>query len=389
MIVYYAADYVMPITGLPIKNGVIGMDQDGRVVGVYERFNAPPNIKITELSGVLIPGFVNTHCHLELSHLKGQIAQNTGLVTFIGEVIGKRKADDKLVQEAMEKADEAMYAAGIQAVGDHVNGSISAQVKEKSKMHYHTFVEIIGVKKDEAREKIDAAREIEFNFDAGHASITPHAPYSCSKEMLKVFKKSIASNNIISIHNQETEEENKFFRYKKGDFLGFYERMGLPLEDFKPQARNSIQSYLPLLPMENKTILVHNTFTSSKDVDFIERMERDVIFCLCPKANLYIEGSLPNINILKNNKFLMTLGTDSYASNDSLSIVEELKTLHANFKDLDLQDTLKWATLNGAKALGLEQELGSLDVGKRPGLILLKNIEHLALTEKVEVERIV
>lgn len=390
MMRYYSAEYVVPVTSYPLKNGVVAVDDDGMICGLYDVFSAPKDVDIQILSGVLIPGFVNAHCHLELSHMKDAIPQKTGLAKFIEDVIGKRQEfTQNQIDSAMTDADALMYANGIQAVGDHVNSAISASIKSESKIKYHTFVEIIGVNDADALTKIDNAKEIEFYFDKDRVSITPHAPYSCSKTIFRLLKKSVTETNIISIHNQESEEENKFFRYKTGDFISLYERMGVDLSLFKAQARNSIQSYFSYLPLNNKVVLVHNTFTSLKDLDFIRRMGRNVYFCMCPKANLYIENVLPKINILAEHLDTITIGTDSLASNNTLSVLEELKVIHQYFEDLDFLTTVKWATINGAKALGLDGELGSLEVGKRPGLVLLKGMNMLKVTDDVEVERIV
>lgn len=387
---YYSAEYVVPVTSYPLKNGIVAVDDDGMICGLYDVSSAPKDVDIQILSGVLMPGFVNAHCHLELSHMKDAIPKNTGLAKFIENVIGKRQEfTQNQVDKAMGDADALMYANGIQAVGDHVNSAISASIKSESKIKYHTFVEIIGVNDVDALTKIDNAKEIEFYFDKDHVSITPHAPYSCSKNIFRSLKKSVTETNIISIHNQESEEENKFFRYKTGDFVSLYERMGIDLTLFKAQARNSIQSYFSYLPLNNKVILVHNTFTSLKDLDFIRRMGRNVYFCMCPKANLYIENVLPKINILAEHLDTITIGTDSLASNDTLSILDELKVIHEHFEELDFLTTVKWATINGAKALGMDDELGSLEVGKRPGLVLLKGMSMLKVTNDVEVERIV
>jgi cytosine/adenosine deaminase-related metal-dependent hydrolase len=391
MLKYYSADYVFPVNELPIRRGVVAVDSDGVIDAVYsgdEAFSLG-DVEIERYPGMLIPGFINTHCHLELSHLKDRIKPKGGLVDFIKNVIKSRTAEPKEITKAMLQADKLMYKNGIQAVGDHVNTAVSAKVKEDSNILYHTFVEIIGLKDDEACKKIDEARDIEFFFDPDHASITPHAPYSVSKTAFKIFKKSVSEDNIISIHNQESDEENKLFRYKRGEFLDFYDFMGLDYSEFKAQARNSLQSYLSYLPISNKVILVHNTFTSIKDIDFINRLGRNVVFCLCPKANLYIEDRLPRINLFDWNSDNLVLGTDSLASNDTLDMLEEMKTLHAHFPDLDLLKTIKWATLNGAKALGVDDQLGSLEVGKAPGLILLKNMKNFRLHDDVRVQRIV
>jgi len=390
MMRYFSAEYIIPVTSYPLKNGVVAVDDDGTICGIYDVLSTPTDVHVEVLPGILIPGFINAHCHLELSYLEGLIPRETGLIKFIGEVMDSRKTGDNAnIEKAMIDADSRMFNAGIQAVGDHVNTAASANVKANSKMQYHTFVEIIGINDDEAIEKIDNAKEIEFYFDHTHSSVTPHAPYSCSKAIFKQLKKSIPDSNIISIHNQESEEENKFYRYKTGDFIDFYNKLGVNLDSFKAQARNSIQSYLSYLPLNNKVMLVHNTFTSLKDLDFINRMGRDVVLCLCPKANVYIESTLPKVNILAEHLDNIALGTDSLASNDTLSILDELKIIHEYFKELDFLTTIKWATFNGAKALGLEQELGSLEVGKKPGLVLLKGMNMLKINKDVQVERIV
>lgn len=391
MLRYFSADYIFPINSLPLRRGVISIDADGVIAGLYsgdEAFGLG-DVEIKRLSGILIPGFINAHCHLELSHLKGRIPSNTGLVDFIKNVLKTREGDSEKITKSMQEADKMMYDNGIQAVGDHVNTSASAKVKETSKLLYHTFVEIIGLKEEEAAQKIDEAKDIEFFFDPNHASITPHASYSLSKAAFKLFKRSIAEDNIISIHNQESDEENKLFRYRAGDFLDFYDFLGVDYSDFKAQARNSLQSYLSYMPVSNKLILVHNTFTSIKDIDFINRLGRNVIFCMCPKANLYIEDSLPKLNLFDLDSDNIVLGTDSLASNDTLDILEELKTLHSHFPELDLLKTIRWATLNGAKALGIDDQMGSLEVGKAPGLVLLKDLKNFRLNESVKVERIV
>lgn len=389
MIQYFSADYVIPVTSDPIKNGIVAIE-DGKIMGVYKELEASIKSDVKKFSGVLIPGFVNTHCHLELSHLLNAVPEKIGLVEFIGKIIELRGSkNEEEIAKAMQDADQYMFENGIQAVGDHVNTSISAEVKSKSKIIYHTFVEIIGIQQQDAVQKIDDAKDIEFYFNPNHSSITPHAPYSCSKALFKAFKKSVSEDNIISIHNQESEEENKLFRYRTGDFIDFYSRIGIEIEEFKAQARNSIQSYLNYLPASNPTILVHNTFTSIKDLDFIARMGRNVTLCLCPKANVFIEDTLPKVQLFNNHKFDIAIGTDSLASNNTLSILDELKTLHHANRDLNFTDTIKWATINGAKALGLDKEIGSLEVGKTPGLVLLGNMTNLKITDEVTVQRII
>mgnify|MGYP003561909293 FL=1 len=390
MIRYISASIVVPVSGPFLRNGVVAVDEVGTITGVYEQgSHALNNTDIEFYEGVLIPGFVNAHCHIELSHMLNQTKKGLGLPKFLMEVMTQRDIDKDLILAKIEEQDKMMFSNGIQAVGDHVNTEYSASVKENSKIIYHTFVEIMGVNKDDAQKRIDRGRDVEYYFQPENTSITLHAPYSCSKSLFKAFKKVVSETNTLSIHNQESDEENKLFRYKQGGFLDFYKHMGMDFADFKAQARNSLQSYLPYLPVNNKLILVHNTFTSLKDLDFVDRMGREVYFCICPKANLYIENQLPKILNFIPDQNKMLVGTDSLASNDKLDILDELKVISKACPQLDFLQLLKWATINGAEALGLDSKIGTLEVDKRPGLILLKNMDSLRLTDEVTLERIV
>lgn len=387
---FISASIVVPVRGGFVKNGVVAVDKDGTINGVYEQDDPiVKDVNKEHYEGVLVPGFVNAHCHLELSHMLGKTPKGQGLPKFLASVMKTRAVDKKEVISRMEEADALMFKNGIQAVGDHVNTEVSSAVKEKSSIFYHTFVEIMAVNKEDIQDRIDAARDVEFYFNANHTSITPHAPYSCSKELFKVLRKVVSEENILSVHNQESEEENKLFRYKEGEFLEFYAEMGINVDAMKAQARNSIQSFLPYTPKTNKLILVHNTYTSAKDLDFISRQGRDVYLCICPKANLYIEGKLPKVLNFIPNPNRVIVGTDSLASNDTLSILEELKVLVEVNPNLEFLQVLQWATINGAEALGLEDTLGSIEIGKKPGLVLLEGMNNLRLTDKVTLKRIV
>ncbi|GHE37387.1 amidohydrolase [Sphingobacterium griseoflavum] len=372
-----------------LKNGVVAIDDSGVIKGVYEQGDVRILQEEKEIyDGVLVPGFVNAHCHIELSHMLGKTKRGTGLPKFLAEVMKMRGSKEKDILRAMAEADAQMWENGIQAVGDHVNTELSAEVKASSRILYHTFVEIMALSKEDIQPRIDRARDIEFYFNAAHSSITAHAPYSCTKDLFKAFRRTVHEDNIFSIHNQESDEENKLFRYREGGFLDFYKEMGLNAEGFRAQARNSVQSYLSHLPKNNRLILVHNTFTSLKDIDFVNRQDRDVYYCICPNANLYIEDKLPKILNFVPDRQAMVIGTDSLASNDRLDILEEMKILVRYFEHLDFMQILPWATLNGARALGMDDVLGSIQVGKRPGLVLLEGMNNLRLHDRVTLRRI-
>ncbi len=364
------------------------VDEQGKIIEVVPDATVDA-LKIERHEGFICPGFVNTHCHLELSFMKGKIDAGQGLHTFIKEVESLKKPNDAEVFEAIKQADEEMYANGIVAVGDISNTANSFAYKTTSKIYYHTFIEIYAF--DETR--ADAAFERGFALQEElkkylgsktqqQSSITPHAPYSASTKLLGLFTTYAEKNNsVLTIHNQETADENVFFKEKKGSILDRLTYFNIPTDKWQAPGKSSLQATLPYLPANNKLQLVHNTFTNQEDISFTNNYNKNLFWCFCVNANLYIENKVPDVNLFIANNCKITLGTDSYASNWSLSIFDEIKTLHKHFPEIDWDDLLKWATLNGAKFLGIDNTFGSIEKGKTPGLNLINkdftNIKRL------------
>ncbi|MFD0765765.1 amidohydrolase family protein [Mucilaginibacter lutimaris] len=387
----FKADYVYTVCADPIKNGIVTVDDNGKIISVTnDNHPQASDTPLEEVSGIIVPGFINTHCHTELSHMKDRIAAGGGLIDFIKDILSFRTADEAEVIAAAEAADREMYDNGIVAVGDISNNILTAPLKAKSKLYYHTFIEILGFLPDKADELFEKALEIAEGFKPQSTSITAHAPYSVSKELFKLIKKhSDAGTNLLSIHNQECEDENKFYRYKLGGFIDLYKHLGVDIGYFRPQARNSLQSIIPLLTNRQKILLVHNTCTNLKDIYFIKRFDRKINWCFCPNANLYIEKRLPKVDLFVNQGLNITLGTDSLASNDKLCILSEMRTLQQNFPSLSIDTLLEWGTINGAKFLGIDNEKGTIEVGKTPGLNLLTGMDGVKLTPDTRVKKLV
>lgn len=372
----------------PIKDGVIRFEPDGTITGVYTQKEAI-ELNITDIKhydGILVPGFVNTHCHLELSHLFKKIPEKTGLPAFVREIVAQREQPEEIVLSAMKEADEQMFENGIVAVGDISNVLASKTVKENSAIYYHTFVEVFGFDRP-SKPIIDNALNICKSFEPLAASIVPHAPYSVSEELFAAIKNVTGFKNILSIHNQETAAENEFFELGTGQFAQMYERLGVQKSACHGNGENSIRYHLPQLP-QNNLLLVHNTFSSKQDVDFARQQHGFLFWCICAHANLYIENNLPDIEMLLNEDIKITLGTDSLASNPQLSILAEMQVIQEH-KNISFDHLITWATLNGAKFLNIDQRYGTLQVGKRPGINLLNIGPDLKINNHTKVTRLV
>lgn len=382
---YISADWLFPVETDPIKNGVIGVNANGEITAVLsaQEAEALGLTTIERYQGAIVPGFINTHCHLELSHLLGKIAEHTGLAEFIRQILAMREQPKELILAAMQKADEAMYNNGIVAVGDISNQLSSRPVKLDSRIFYHTFVEVFGFSRPSGP-IIEAGVQLREDFSPLKASIVPHAPYSVSSDLFQEINKVNTADAILSIHNQETAGENELFSKGTGKFAEFFASVGIPPHEAKGSGKNAINYHLPQLAKELHTLLVHNTMSEVEDVAFAEKEHPNLFWCLCPNANLYIENSLPNVSMFQAQGVTLTLGTDSLASNHQLNILAEMQTLQKHL-EVPFEALLKWGTLNGAKFLNIDSTFGSIGKGKRPGLNLIQLDDSLKLkSDKVQ-----
>lgn len=382
---------------------VLITNETGVVVELTDRSTAGDDIEI--LPGLISPGFINTHCHLELSHLKGHIPERTGLVDFILKVVNERHFDHEIILEAIAMAETEMLENGIVAVGDICNNNLSIPQKSKGRLWYHNFIEISGFIPEIALTRFNRARTILEEYHAAfgtstepnnpvsqqggfkamaNSTLSPHAPYSVSSELFGYIN-DFPDNHILTMHNQEVPAENDLFLDKTGDFRDLFDKMNIDISFFKPSGKSSLQSILPFFTNEQQMILVHNVATAAADID---RVPKSAYFCLCPNANLYISQLLPDPELFIKNGCTIVLGTDSLASNHGLSILEEMKTLQNNFPGLDLIRLLQWSTINGARALKMDQVLGSFEKGKQPGIILIEKLNGLVLEGRTSVRRV-
>ena len=383
----FSADNIFNGYKLLEAGNVLIADPDGRIIEIVPASEAGDDIQYFE--GILSPGFINAHCHLELSHMKGLIPEHTGLVDFVFKIISERHFSEEEIFDAIEKADNEMYENGIVAVGDICNNALTIPQKQKSKLKYHNFIEASGFPPSVAETRFQRSHDFynQYKQSFTNNSIVPHAPYSVSPELFSMID-AFSNNKVVTIHNQETIEENELFEKGEGDFLRLFEKLNIDISFFKPSGKTSLQTYLPYLKNYESLILVHNVHTNEEDTEFAKQQSlithhSSLFYCLCPNANNYITSTLPNVNLLLNEGCNIVLGTDSLASNHQLSIWEEMKTLQKNFSSLSTETLLQWATINGARALQMDNELGSFEKGKRPGIVLIEKATEISGSKRL------
>lgn len=364
------------ISWLP-EGSVVEIADDGTIIAIHDT----PKEGTIHYEGILAPGFVNVHCHLELSHMKGAIPEHTGLVAFLQQVMQKRFGfTDEQKAAAREQAINEMYANGVVAVGDICNTADVVDLRASGKMHVHSFVEALGFNEMPVKQ-YEYAVQVYDTYAAQpvgntmlRQSVVPHAPYSVSHALFKLIDAHNPAS-LISVHNQETPAEDAFYTKKEGAMRDLLHGLGIDDAFFHPSGKSSLQTYMRWMQPSHQFILVHNTCTTHDDVVMMQRLHPDVYWCLCPNANMYIENRLPDINMLLLDANNICIGTDSLSSNHQLSVLAELVTIKQHYPNIDWATLLRWATWNGARALQMQHAIGKIEEGKNPGIIQIQNIE--------------
>lgn len=363
----------MSDSGQIVPNGVVDFAENGTVLSVRGNVQDIDSLPKAEyFNGLLIPGMVNAHCHLELSFFKGEIPQGTGLVEFIKNVVSRRASFGRDLQIERAKTEDAlMWASGVQAVGDISNDTVSFDAKIDSHIHYHTFAEYFGTPaKAEARAQylrdtaiVKTARKLGLQI-----SPSPHSTYLVGEELFGYANES----ERLSIHFMETTSEVELFQ-SKGGMYDFMEECGM-MPDFLHYGGHS-RRLVGQVDGQIPTLLVHNTQIKGEDVERIMSHFGDVTFVLCPRSNYYIERGAPPAKMLRDMGCSVALGTDSLSSNTSLDMAAEVEWLWRNNGDLELATILGWATMGGARGLGMDSLIGSFTQGKRPGAVLIEGLD--------------
>ncbi|MFN8206741.1 MAG: amidohydrolase family protein [Bacteroidales bacterium] len=386
-----AADWVFPVSSPPMRRGILELDEQGRILGLQDTGGVMHDSAGLEYyNGILIPGFINCHCHLELSYLRGCFPMHTRLPGFIRNIARHPRPGPEEVQKAISAADRDLWDAGVQAVGDISNNSSSFGVKSQSRMRYHTFVETFDLAGGTTASRLEEAREVlrKAGEQGLEASLVPHAPYTVSAGLMRELA---GTGGRKSIHNQETRSEDQFIRESTGELGDLLKEIGARIDPEMHGRSSSPEAMLPFFDAGTRLLMVHNTFTTGADLEYMKKSGPEISLVLCPNANLYIENRLPEVELLAGSGLNICIGTDSLASNNCLSVLDEMKTIACSFPSISFGELLRWASLNGARALGMEEELGSFDKGKRPGVLLLEGVDpgKPGLAEKTGIRRIV
>ncbi len=385
------ADQVITLETSPIKNGVVILDGENRILDVLDpdQLDYTPG-DVLNYNGILCPGFVNTHCHLELSYLKDQLEEGSGLDSFIRNLTGiQASTHDETRLLAAKAADQMMLDSGIVAVLDITDSSALWQLKQQSAIWYHQTIEVFGTDPRYAAQKMeDAILKYTFlkqHFPKNQLSVSPHSPYALSDELFgMIFRHAVENNHLMSLHHLENEDEIEYYLQGTGRIPKRQEFFGINACSSYPKGQRPAAYLAGNLNNPGRILFVHNTMMREEDLHVIADTFPDAWFSFCPNANYFIERRLPDLRLFKGMEHRMCLGTDSLASNHHLSILEEIRRIQQYYPETGLEELLYQGCLNGARFLGIDHWAGSLKKGKAPGLVLLENVDSENLTLRRE-----
>ncbi len=373
----FAAQYVYTLTSRePLRNAFVEVEEDGSVLRI-----GPCEEGEERMEGAIVPGFVNAHCHVELSYMKGLFRKGTGMAGFIDQINALRDSfspEDKLafLREAMDD----MWEQGVVAMADISNCDDSFAVKAAHPMYTRTFLEVFGAHPAECQEVMHRVRALQEKAQALglDAAPTPHSCYTMSPDLVTASSVAGLESGYLSFHSEESEEEEEMMMFGRGPMWDNRKANGIPTPPVT--GTTSLEYFLNRIlagglraPVPGHVLLVHECCLVPEGALLAKKVLQEPFLAVCPLSNLFIHKMLPPIPVMRESGIPICVGTDSLSSNDALCMVDELYCLQQAFPEVTLGELLEWACLNGARFLGKEDVLGTLEPGKKPGLVYISS----------------
>lgn len=374
-----SAGWVVPIAAPPLRDGAVLLADDGvtvAAVGARENLRrAHPQVTEERAAGILMPGLINAHVHLELSALRGQVPGGDGLVPWTRRLAGRlAELKPELQERAARDAAASAVAFGTAAVGDVGNGVVGYRALAAAGMAGVFFHELVGSREartgDAIRDAADERARVATSERPARVAVVaaPHAPYSVGPELLRrLFAAAARDAAATSIHLAEDAEEVALLREGAGAWPPVLRALGVDPQTRAPGLRPvEYLAELGAFVGPRAPLLVHMVHADADDLRRAAAAGATVV--VCPRSNLHIGGRLPDVPAALAAGVRLAIGTDSLASAPDLSPWAEVATLAARFPDVDPSVWLRAVTLGGAQALGLSGA-GALVPGARPGLL--------------------
>lgn len=381
----YCARYLLPVSAPIVRDGAVAVDGD-RIVAIGPREEvlkvAGEGAELRELGdAVVLPGLVNAHTRLDSSWLGQDRPPGGDYLSWLATFLDRRSASDEgAAGSAAEAALAGLKARGTVAVGDVANELWIGPVIARSGLRAVVFHELFGLRAEEAESLLAAAAgkldtlsaDPDLQASAGRVrvALTPHSPHTTSTPLLRALAgRSAACGDPLTIHVAETAAEVALLREGSGPLADFFRQRGLADDQWQPPKSTPVGYLHRMGVLSPRTLAVHCVHLDRQDRSLLQAAHVTVV--TCPRSNRYLGVGTAPIPKLLGEGVPVALGTGSLASAPDLDLFAEMAALLEEHSGLSAAAVLRMATLNGAKALGLDADLGSIEVGKLAELVVV------------------
>lgn len=373
-VVIHRAPWLLSMAGPVLADGAVALQGESIVaVGSFSDLAKDfPGARIVDHpENVLMPGLINAHIHLELSHLDhlGKMAPPESFTGWIAEMLAEREAlgfVGSSVEAAALKVLQRQYESGVIALADIGNTGIAQKLGPDFPGILFAFLEYLGLTKASL---VPALKKLEKT--EAQIACTAHAPYSTHPELIKALKRRADTLGFIfPIHVAEPGSEQTMLNEGRGELVDFLRQRGFYEDAFQVAGidnQGSVQYLHKLGVLNSRTLCVHAIHVSTSEIGLLKESGAHV--CLCPGSNRFLQVGKAPVSDYLHQGLLPALGTDSAASNPEVSIWREMQLLVEDHPDVAPHDILRIATVGGASALGIEAEYGTLERGKKSKLL--------------------
>ncbi len=360
------ARLVYPVTSPVLVDGIITID-GSQIVAVGENQSGRPAHDLGHVA--IVPGLVNAHTHLEFSQLAEPLGQPGILLPdWIRLVLANRATPIDRAQ-AIRDGIQQCLAHGTTTVGEIAQPAWPQQAWANASLDAILFLELIGLAADRvtglrqlASEHLNSLKPTTKRF----AGLSPHAPYSVHPDLVGDFDNRVP----IAMHLAESQEELELLALGTGPLAQLLVDLGLDWQTTLQPGTRPLD-YLQRLATAHRALVVHGNYLTDDELTFVAA-HRDVMSLVyCPRTHQFFQHSPYPLAKARAGGINVALGTDSLASSPNLSLWAEMQTVAVEHPTVPADEVLKMGTLNGARALGCEQTVGSLDVGKLANLAIV------------------
>ncbi|MSO82530.1 MAG: hypothetical protein EXQ53_04460 [Acidobacteria bacterium] len=386
------ADWILPITDDPIADGWVAID-GGRIAGVGSG-HRPDAIDLGRV--VILPGLVNAHTHLELSHLRGAVPPADRFLDWIGATIAARKRwsdpEDPAILQAARAGIAEAHASGTGLVGDISNTLVTVPLLREAAMPGRVFYELLGFGAGDPTGLVRAARTRVDLVDSAHGdvrvSLAPHAPYSVSPALLSAIRQDLDGHpgDVSSVHLGESPEEVEFIARGTGGWRALLGSLGIWTDAWRAPGVSPVQYLADLGVLDRRVLAVHGVQCDGDDLTRLRALGMTVVSC--PRSNRYVGVGDPPLETFYAMGVAVAFGTDSLASVGDLNMFGELAAARRLASRVPARHLLESATLCGARALGFGEQFGSIEKGKQATLIAVRLPERVDDVEEYLVSGI-